>query len=313
MSLKILITGANGFLGANLTRQFFNRPETSVILTSRNTPLWLVKDTMPFFPGNLLDERFVEKLLVKENPDIVINTVSLVNVDLCEENPDLARQITVDSARILAKAAKKTGSRMVHISTDQVFDGEKSFYTEEDMPNPINQYGKTKLEAEHQILRYLQDAMIIRTNFFGWSPCGHAPTFGEWVYQCLYERKVMQLFTNFYFSPIEVTSLAGTIDSLISTDFAGILHVCGSERCSKFDFGVQLAKETGFDPSSIVAYEMDSSTLRAKRPKDMSLSVKRCESLLHTRLPTLQESIEKFVRGKTSFYEDFFSGCNLQS
>jgi len=295
---KILITGANGFLGANLSRFFSAMPEYSVVLTSQKVPLWLKNKSIPIFQGNLLDRSFVNALLINEKPDIIINTVSLVNVDLCEENPPLARQITVQTADILAAATKMVGSRMIYISTDQVFDGQKSYYTEEDEPDPINEYGKTKLNAERLILHELPDSLIIRTNFFGWSPFGHAPTFAEWVYQNLMQHKSMQLYTNFHFSPIEVTFLAEILGIVIKKDASGILNVCGSNRCSKFEFGMELAKETGLETSFIEAVEMNSLTLRAKRPKDMSLSVKKCASLTGTRLPDLMENIQRFIRNR---------------
>jgi dTDP-4-dehydrorhamnose reductase len=299
---KILITGANGFLGSNLTRFFTDPPEYSVILTSQNHPEKVSKESLPFFPGNLLDEVFLESLLNQEKPDVIINTVSLVNVDLCEEKPELARQITVQTATNLAKAARNVNSRLIYISTDQVFDGKKSMYTERDEPNPINQYGKTKLDAERVTLHHLPNSVIVRTNFFGWSPHRHSPTFGEWVYNNLCNQKPIQLFTNFYFTPIEVTYFAEIIGKIVNKDFSGVLNVSGSDRCSKYDFGIQLAAEAGLDPSPIEACEMNSDTLRAKRPKDMSLSNKMCENVLHTRLPTLKDCLIKFLLNKDRIF-----------
>ncbi|MFA4861927.1 NAD(P)-dependent oxidoreductase [Methanoregula sp.] len=291
---KILITGANGFLGSNFTRFFVDSKKYSVILTSQKCPEIAKDDDLPFHSGNLLDESFLESLLRQEKPDVIINTVSLVNVDLCEEKPDLARQITVQTAKNLAVAAKKYRTRLLYISTDQVFDGKNRMYTEEDVPNPINQYGQTKLEAERVTRHHLPEAVIIRTNFFGWSPAGHVPTFGEWVYNSLKSGKPMHLFTNFFFTPIEVTYLSEAIDTIIPAGFSGLVNITGTDRCSKYEFGIALADICGFDPSPIEPVEMSPVSLRAKRPEDMSLSNKKYENTFHARLPTLHESLIRF-------------------
>ena len=241
---------------------------------------------------------FIESVIRQVNPDVIINTVSLVNVDLCDEKPDHAHEITVRTASNLASAAKKANSRLIYISTDQVFDGKKDIYTEDDMPNPINQYGKTKLEAEKITRNYVDDAVIIRTNFFGWSPKGHVPTFGEWVYSNLANKTPINLFTNFFFTPIEITFLSKSIEQILISDFSGIINITGSDRCSKFGFGMQLAEEFGFDSSLIRATVMNPDSLVARRPTNMALSNAKFCTIFNTRLPTLQESIRKFRTNK---------------
>ena len=292
--IKILITGSNGFLGSNLVRYFSQKPKYRVFSTSQKRSV--NPELNDFIQGNLLDPSFVDRLFSTVQPDLVINTVSLVNVDQCEENPDLANAITVDTAENIAQASDRYGCRLIYISTDHLFDGKKSMYTEEDIPAPVNIYGKTKHLAEVRTLQHVTDAVIVRTNFFGWSPAGHPPTFGEWVYNNLKEKKPMNLFTDYYFTPIEVTYLAEAIETIVASSFSGILNIAGSERCSKYDFGITLADECGFDSGPITPSTIGSASFKAPRQQDLSLSNMKYQNIFHKKIPMLKENIRRFLK-----------------
>jgi dTDP-4-dehydrorhamnose reductase len=294
--IKILIIGSNGFLGSNLVRHFSQKSKYRVFSTSQKRSVYLKLND--FIQGNLLDPPFVDRLFSTIQPDLVINTVSLVNVDQCEENPDLANAITVDTAENVAQASERYGCRLIYISTDHLFDGKKSMYIEEDIPAPVNVYGKTKLLAEVRTLEHVTDPVIVRTNFFGWSPPGHLPTFGEWMYNNLKEQKPMNLFNDYYFTPIEVTYLADAIQTVAESDFSGIINIAGSERCSKYEFGIELAKICGFDPSPIHRTKIAPDSFKAPRQQDLSLSVEKFRRIFKMDLPKLHQSIEQTIRKK---------------
>lgn len=160
---NILITGSNGFLGSNLTRFFSGKADFQIFSTSKRPSVDPKREN--YFQGDLLDVSFVDNLFSQSRPNIIINTVSLVNVDQCEEHPRLAKTITVDTAVNIAEAAKRYGSRLIYISTDHLFDGKRSFYSEEELPAPVNVYGKTKLQAEQKTQEIVLDAVILRTTF----------------------------------------------------------------------------------------------------------------------------------------------------
>lgn len=292
---KILITGSNGFLGSNLVSFFSGQYNCQVITTSRHNPSHSI--SAAHYQGDLLNCQFVDSLFSDVHPDIVINTVSLVNVDQCNEDPAFAHKITVETAENIAKACVKYNSRLLYISTDHLFDGKKAPYSEDEKPAPVNEYGKKKLEAELISRRFVPDAVIIRTNFFGISPPDHAITFGEWVYKNLRDQNPMNLFTDYYFTPIEVHYLAECLDTIIATDFSGIINVAGSQRCSKYEFGIELAKIGSFDTSRIIASQIAPDSFKAPRQPDLSLTHQNFERIFHKKLPTLRESLLRFYDG----------------
>lgn len=298
---KILITGSNGFLGSNLVKFFSLRSGYEVYSTSQNPS----RDSLPkfFYQGSLLDKIFIDNIFSTVNPDLVINTVSLVNIDQCEIQPSIAYEITVQTAHNIAKAAKKTGSRLFYISTDHLFDGKKTMYTEKDPPHPVNNYGKTKLQAEDITRHNVPEAVLIRTNFFGWSPENHAQTFGEWVYTNLLQQKPMTLFTDYYFTPIEVTYLAESLEMIINSDFSGILNVVGSEKCSKYDFGIALADIAGFDAGCITPSPVLGGSFQVRRPKNLALSTEKFDRIFETNLPDLNRSLERFIQTLPARYK----------
>lgn len=290
--MKILITGSNGFLGSNLVRFFSAKKEYEVYGTSQHPSYF--PELGNFVMGDLLDEAFVNKLFSEIKPDLVINTVSLANVDLCEEDPKLAYELTVRTAKNIAQAARSCGSRLIYISTDHLFKGNRSMYSEDDKPAPVNVYGKMKVEAELVSLQIHSNTVIVRTNFFGWSHSHHPQTFGEWLYNSLRKKTPINLYTDYYFTPIEVTYLAAALETIALSDFTGIINVAGSQRCSKYEFGITMSEIFGLDPSGIHSGIIGISTFKAKRQKDLSLSTEKFRTVFGRKLPDIKESLQKF-------------------
>lgn len=294
--MKILITGSNGFLGSNLVRFFSAKQECEVYGTSHHPSYF--PEIPNFTMGDLLDAGFVDNLFKDIRPDIVINTVSLANVDLCEEDPESAYELTVKTAKNVAQAAKRYKSRLIYISTDHLFQGDRPMYTEDDAPAPVNIYGKMKVKAESTSMQIYSNTVIVRTNFFGWSHSHHTQTFGEWLYNSLNKKISINLYTDYYFTPIEVTYLAEALETLALSDFTGIINIAGSERCSKYDFGIGMSKVFGLDPSVIHSGKIEINTFKAKRQKDLSLSTEKFRKIFGRKLPGMGESLRKFYETK---------------
>src|SRR5688572_11006153 len=164
--MKLLIPGVSGLLGINFAQEMMNEHE--IIGVDRGK---LKQAPFTVLNRNLLDSTaVVDTILDTTKPNWVINCAALADLDVCEDNPDLAKHLNVDLPRHLARACKTRNIPFVHISTDAVFDGENDeFYTEEDKPNPLSIYAKTKLDGEWAVLTENPKAIVARVNFYGWS------------------------------------------------------------------------------------------------------------------------------------------------
>lgn len=290
--MKILITGCNGFLGSNIIKSL-SKKDYELIGTSREGKKSFNK--IYFEKGDLLDIKFVKELIRFYNPDVIINTVALTDVDFCEKFPEEAYKLNVLTAENIAKSIEKEYTKLIHISSDQLFNGNKLVYSEEDNPAPLNIYGKTKLESEKSCLNYHKNTIIVRTNFFGWSSENHKPTFAEWIFNSLKNGKEIKMFNDVFFSPIEVSYLIKEIEKLFKSDYRGILNISGNERISKYEIGIKIAEKFGFDRSLIKSVKIDQSNLTAIRPLNMSLSVKKYEELFNSKLLNIEESLKKLM------------------
>ncbi len=286
---KILITGGSGLLGSNIARTAAE--EYQVYATHNSHPSRI--PGCRFVPLDIKDRQQVLSLLKEIKPAVVIHTAGLVNVDYCEEHEDEARLINVVGTENVALAAREIGAKLIFISTDSVFDGERGMYTEEDAPHPLTVYARTKLEAEKSVAHRLPDSIIVRTVFYGWG-LHSKQSLAEWVVNGLREGKKLSMWTDAFFTPMLANNLAEVLLAMYRRNLNGIYHVAGSERCSKYDFGREVARTFGLDTDLIQPSSINEARLRAHRPKDPSLDTTRVSGLVDTRLLGVEEGIARF-------------------
>ncbi len=259
----VCVVGASGYAGSAISRAF-READVSVCGT--------------FFrhrvPGERLrrldvsDGEAVENLLRSWSPRIVINAAA-------DWSTKSAMEATiVQGARNLAAACADVGCRLIHISTDVVFDGRKGCYTESDAPRPVHDYGKAKARAEVEIST-LRDYLIIRTSLI----IGHdgADAQSRWIRSALSRGSQIVLFTDEYRSPIWVEDLAGGIVRLAEAEVGGVVHLAGTQGLSRYQLGVFLAERLGLDPAGITPGLQEESGL--VRPKDCTLNVNKATGL----------------------------------
>lgn len=278
-----LVTGASGFLGANM----------GAFLDGRATRIGSVR--RPAAPDALFDRYVANDLedpvdLVRAiediRPDVVLHAAAMASHEACEANPRRARLVNAWASEALARAATRAGSRFVLISTDAVFDGARGHYGEADAPSPASVYGRTKLEGE-QLVASAADALIVRTNFFGWSPTGHRSIL-EFFVNALSNGEQVRGFTDFTTSSVYVQVLARALWDLCAIEATGLVHLTSPEALTKYEFGVAVAEEFGLDAGLITPTTSD---LRPPREGDISLDVSRAESWLGRPLPTQLDGI----------------------
>lgn len=288
--MKMLITGINGFLAYNLRNYIIDNKKANLIYTDRNN----VFENQNVIVGDLLNGEFVYHLIKEQKPDVIVNTVALPNILRCEEDYDLAYNINSKTAESIAKAANNFNCRLIHISTDHLFKGDCSFYKEDDDPCPVNNYGKTKFDAEQKVLSIHPNTVVVRTNFYGWSHKNHSQTFAEWLYDSLKNKKEITLFEDFYFTPIEVSYFSEALFEVIVSEFKGIIHIAGRERCSKFEFGKAMAQEFKLSMKNIKVSKMPDKMGIVRRQKDLSLSTEKFINTFSNKLPGIKEGLKRF-------------------
>jgi dTDP-4-dehydrorhamnose reductase len=230
-------------------------------------------------------------VLAKHRPDIVIHTAGLTNVEECESNPDLAQEVNVDLAKNIAIACNKQGVKLVHISTDHLFSGDQKFSTEESVTNPVNNYAKTKLLGEQQVLENYKDAIVIRTNFFAWGT-KYRQSFSDFILNKLKNNEQANLFSDVFFTPILVDELSKKTEQLINSNAIGLFNITSSEYISKYEFGVKLADCFNFDINLINKISINDRPNLVQRPKDMSLSNAKLCQILNCEIPSLDEQLQ---------------------
>lgn len=270
MQARVLITGGTGLLGLNWAASTRNIHDVTLGIHQRAVQLPGVA-RQPLSLGSV--DSFLENLDLMQ-PDYVIHAAGLASVELCEEKPDLAYHVNVELAENVARACALRGIRLAHISTDHLFCGDRAMLDEEAPISPINVYGRTKAEAEMRVQDACPEALVIRTNFYGWGP-SYRQSFSDWVFSNLKMNNPITLFNDIFYTPIYTGALVKIVHQLLEGLTTGTFHVVGDERVSKYGFAIQLASTFGLDKNLICAESVHLRQNRVARPKDMSLSNKK--------------------------------------
>jgi dTDP-4-dehydrorhamnose reductase len=235
----------------------------------------------------------VRKLVSNIQPEVIINTAALTDVDACEEQPDAAFEVNAISVGYLASAAKATGAFLVQVSTDGVFDGKKGHYSEDDTPNPINQYGLSKLKGEQAATNAgAGNWSIARASVvYGWGR-PHRPNAATYVYRKLSKAENVSMVTDIYSTPTLNSNLARMLLDIAQLKLPGIIHTAGTTRLSRFDFALRLAETLQLDSSLIFPVKAQTMNWKARRPADSSLNVSKASQNLSNRPLDIDNALE---------------------
>jgi dTDP-4-dehydrorhamnose reductase len=195
--------------------------------------------------------------------------------------------------REMARTAGEMGARFLHISTDAIFDGDGSPFTEVSPARPTSVYGKSKLAGEQAVREVNPTATIVRTNLFGWSPV-RADSLAEWFLGRLVRGESCPGFRDVSFSPILVNDLAEVLLKMLSAGLSGVYHVGGATCLSKYEFGRRLADLFGLRPALVRPASVDDAGMAAPRQKYLCLDSHKIERELGVRLPTIDEGLARF-------------------
>jgi dTDP-4-dehydrorhamnose reductase len=287
--MKILVTGASGLLGLNLSLGIVGTH--TIVGVDRGK---LAGTPFELFKTDLLEPGACSRIMDEVRPEAVIHTAAKAIVDACESDPAGARLLNAEFPGCLAEMCAKHSVRLIHISTDAVFDGTKDgVYTEGDIPNPLGVYAQTKLEGERNVMSANPDAAIARVNFFGWSLSG-TRSLSEFFYNNLSKGQVTNGFIDVWFCPMFVADLSNTLVKMLENGLSGLYHAVGSEALTKYDFGIRIARQFGFNKELVRPTSIETSGLKVRRSPKLHLSVHKLSTALGESIPGVSTGIEKF-------------------
>ena len=282
---KIFITGSTGQLGQALIKLFKSRYE--IISTSRysyNKTDYFLDITDPILTKNLISTI---------SPDIIINLAALTDVDLCEKNPKLANSINFHGVQNLVNAFN---GPIIHLSTDYVFDGSKGQYSEEDVTNPINEYGRTKLEGEQYLAKNSNDSLIIRTNVLYDYATNSNASFLKWIVHSLNDKTVINVVDDQINNPTWTMSLAIVIDRAIQTELNGLVHWGDADWISRYEFALKIAESFNLKKDLIEPIKTAELKQTAARPLKGGLSTIYAEKILNLEPPSIEHCLHQLKK-----------------
>ena len=288
-SMKFLVTGSAGLVGSQVIKDLADQNHTIYSCYHDDMPEYGIPTKL-----DLRNPNDIISVLDKIKPDRIIHLAALTNVDLCETEKDLATKINEKATEILAKQAAKIDAFFVYVSTDYIFDGIKGMKKENDTPNPLGFYGKSKLAGELALNNFASSYSITRTS----TPFGLHKTkksFPLWVKENLEKKKEINVLTDQFTSPTYVPNLSKMLIEIATRQIAGIIHVSGATRISRFQLAEMISEKLNLDKSLLKPAKTDEMSWEAQRPKDSSLDVSLATEILNEKPQTIQQSLELFV------------------
>lgn len=273
---RIIVFGANGMLGQRTVLHFLNQPNIEVFATDvQDSP---AIEGIDYQQADITDRQQVKKVVYDFYPDYIINAAAYTAVDKCEEERELSWKVNVKAVEHMAETARVLDARLVHISTDYVFDGKKGPYEETDKPNPISYYGRTKLASENALRISGVLYTALRTNvLYGIVEHGRKD-FVRWVVESLREGKPLRIVDDQINNPTYIDDLVQAISKSIEFKKTGMYHTGGKEFLSRFDFTLRIADFFGLDKSLLSKITTEELGQRAPRPLKSGLITLKAES-----------------------------------
>ena len=276
--MKILVLGAGGMLGKELVP----------ILSAKGQVC--AKDIADF---DITDRKGVQREVEALQPQVLVNAAAYTDVDGCESKKETAFAVNAEGARNVALACAAIGGRMIHLSTDYVFDGSsRTPYREEDLPNPLNVYGASKLQGERFIQEILESHLIVRTE---WLYGRHGKNFVDTILRHAEQQKEIRVVDDQRGSPTFAKDLSFALERLIEIKAGGILHVTNSGSCTWFEIARQILRDKGYDHVQVIPISSEELARPAKRPANSVMDCRRYEKLTGRMMRTWQEALQEYL------------------
>ncbi len=288
--MKIFITGANGLLGQAITSIFTRETGWELICSS-------IEDKSFLDYGNkyeqldITNKEEVKRVINLHRPNIIINCAAFTNVDGCETDKELCWRLNVDGVKNLIIAARKEECRIIHLSTDYVFDGKDGPYTEEDTPNPISFYGRSKLAAENALTTSEVRYAIVRTMVLFGIGVNIKPNFALWMIDKLKAEESINIVDDQIGNATMIDDLAWGLLKLAEKNLTGIFNIAGSDILSRYNFALKICEVFDFNKELVHKIKTKDLNQPAPRPLNSGLITLKASTQLGIKLMDSLESI----------------------
>jgi dTDP-4-dehydrorhamnose reductase len=295
---KILITGSNGLLGQAMVSVFSRESDFEIIKTSVE-PESFTKTGLQYIQLDITKKEDLKKAVSELKPDVIINCAAFTDVDKCETERELSWRINVDAVKNIIIATRPVNAKIIHFSTDYVFDGKHGPYDEQSVPNPLSFYGRGKLASENALTASGTEHAIIRTMvLFGYG-VNVKPNFAMWLVNKLSAKERINIVDDQIGNSTIVDDLAYGTLKVVEKEKTGIYNIAGRDIESRLDFTMKLCEVYGYDKSLINRIKTKDLNQPAPRPLNSGLITLKAETELGFRPMNTVEALQllKFNSG----------------
>ncbi len=288
--MRILVIGASGFIGRHLVRRLNATPAHDLTATYRSRPP--ASDGNAWHQMDLDDLDGLERIFQQAHPEFVIHLAALADVMTAEREPERATAVNVAATSRIARLCELYDARLLFVSTEYVFDGQRGLYREHEPPNPVTQYGRTKWQAEQEVAKLTTGWSILRTSIvYGWPQPGQR-NYAPLLVESLRQGQPRPASPDVYRTPVYVDHLADAIAKIADRNLTGILHVAGADWVSMYDFALSIARVFDLDERLVIPTDSEASSAGdSDSPDRLGLHCEATMRRLDSPHPGLQEGL----------------------
>lgn len=286
---RIIITGANGMLGQRTVEYYSSKENIELLATSVEDKS--VIGSVDYISCDIKSRDKIKKIIYDYCPDFIIHTAAFTNVDLSEKLREDAWKINVKGVEYIAEAARAIDARIIHISTDYIFDGKNGPYDENAHPNPVGYYGRTKLASENALKISGTLFTILRTNVLYGIAFNSRPDFVRWVINSLGNSEKIRIVKDQINNPTFIDDLVQAINKIIEFRKTGVYNIGGKEFLSRFEFTNRIADYFNLNKNLITPIITEELNQPARRPLKSGLWILKAETELGYKPHSISESL----------------------
>ena len=293
--IKVVITGSNGLLGQSLLNLLLDEKNKYEVYGFSKGENRSGRNDFKYYSLDITNKEQLIKEIQKLQPNYIVNTAAMTQVDACENNKSACDTLNVDVVKWLAEICKKINAHLIHISTDFIFDGKKGWYTETDEPNPLSYYGLSKLKSEQVLEKLTINYTILRTILvYGKVYDMSRSNIVLWVKESLENKKEITIVDDQYRTPTYVKDLALACKISIDKNANGIFNIASSELLSIYEIAKQIADVFNLDDSYIKPISTSTLNQTANRPIKTGFDLSKTNKELNFYPKTFKDDLQRF-------------------